>query len=310
MEIRNFINMFTILSRIIHYGFKNFWRNGWLSTATVAIMVLASLVFAGLLLFRYSANFAAATIQDKIDISVYFRTTTSEDQILNIKESLESLSEVKSIEYISRDKALAIFKETHKGDPVISQGINELDSNPLEASLNIKAQRPDQYAAIAEHLSSPSLASYVDSVSYAKNQLVIDRLTAIVGNVSRGGLILTILLGFVAGLVVFNTVRIAIYSNREEIGVMRAVGASNALVRGPLVVEGIIAGVLAAILSLIIMAPAVYLVSPQFKVFIPGLDLSRYFYGNIFSFFLYQLIFAAGIGILSSFVAVRRYLKN
>jgi cell division transport system permease protein len=303
--------MFTIISRIIYFGFKNFWRNGWLSTATVAIMVLALLVFVGLLLFGFVADQASASIQDKIDISVYFKTTTSEDQILSIKQSLESLSEVKNVEYISRDRALAIFKESHKGDSVISQGINELDINPLEASLNVKARRPDQYAAIADFLNSANLGAYTDGQpSYYKNQVVIDRLTAIVNNVSRGGFALTLFLALIAGLVVFNTIRLAIYSNRDEIGVMRVVGASNSLVRGPLVVEGVISGILASIFSLVIAAPIVYFISPHLKVFVPGLDVFQYFSAHIVRLFAYQLIFAVGIGSFSSFIAVRRYLKN
>lgn len=302
--------MFTILSRIIHYGFKNFWRNGLLSTATAAIMTLASIVFVGLIIFSVISDEAAQSIQDKIDISVYFKKSTSEDQILSIKQSLESLSEVKSVDYVSKDKALEIFKEKHKNDAVISQGINELDSNPLEASLNVKAKRPDQYVTIANYLDLPNLSQYIDSVSYAKNQVVIDRLTGIVKNVERGGLALTALLGFIAGLVVFNTIRLAIYSNREEIGIMRLVGASNALVRGPLVVEGMISGMIAAVLSLVITAPVVYFLSPHFKVFIPGLEIFQYFYTHIFSLFLYQILFSVGIGAFSGFVAVRRYLKN
>lgn len=302
--------MFTILSRIVHYGFKNFWRNGLLSTATVAIMALASVVFLGLVIFGVVSDQAAASIQDKIDISVYFKKSTAEDQILSIKQSLESLSEVKSVEYVSKDKALEIFKNKHKDDAVISQGINELDTNPLEASINIKARLPDQYAAIANYLTLPNLTPYIDSVSYAKNQVVIDRLTGIVKNVNRGGLILTILLGLIAGLVVFNTIRLAIYSNREEIGIMRLVGASNALVRGPSMVEGVVSGVLAAVLSLIIAAPVVYFLSPHLNVFIPGLDIFRYFYSHVFILFIYQILFSVGIGAFSSFVAVRRYLKN
>jgi cell division transport system permease protein len=302
--------MLTVISRIIHFGFKNFWRNGWLSTATVAIVVLASLVLVGLLLFGVVADKAAASIQDKIDISVYFKTTTPEDQVLNIKQSLQSLSQVKEIEYVSQDSALAIFKEAHKNDAVISQGINELDTNPLEASLNIKAKQPDQYAAIADYLDAPDLSAYIDKVSYEDNKVVIDRLTAIIGNVTRGGFALTVFLALIAGLVIFNTIRLAIYSNREEIGIMRVVGASNSLVRGPLVVEGIISGVLAAILSMIIAAPIVYFVSPYLKVFIAGMDIFAYFYTHIFSLFLYQLLFGVGIASLSSLVAVRRYLKN
>ncbi len=304
--------MFTIFSRIIHYGFKNFWRNGLLSTATVAIMVLALLVFTGLLIFDVAADRAVASIQDKLDIVVSFKKTTPEDEILRVKESLESLPEVKSVEYISTDKAIEIFKnsETFKNKPEISQAINELNTNPLEASLNIKARLPSQYSSIAKYLDAPNLQDSISWVSYAENQVVIDRLIAIVNTINRGGLVSTLFLTLIAGLAVFNTIRIAIYSNRDEVGIMRAVGASNFLVRGPLVVEGIIAGVLAAVASIIIIAPIVYFSSPYVQAFIPGFSIFQYFTGDIGRLFLYQLLFGVGIGVLSSFFAVRRYLKN
>lgn len=303
--------MFTVISRIFHFGFKNFWRNGWLSMATVAIMTMALLVFVSLIMFGVITEQAAASIQDKIDISVYFTTNTSEDQILNIQQSLQGLSEVQSVEYISRDQALAIFKQNHASDQTISQAINELDTNPLEASLNIKAKDPSQYADIAQYLSSPDIAQYLDGPpSYYNNQTVIDRLTKIVKIVETGGLVVTFLLALVAGLVVFNTIRIAIYSNREEIGVMRVVGASNALVRGPYVVEGMICGAIAAIASLILVAPALYFVSPYLDVFIPGLNIFQYFYTHLGRLLVYELLFGVVIGGLSSFVAVKRYLRN
>lgn len=271
--------MFTVISRIFHFGFKNFWRNGWLSMATVAIMTLALFVLASLIIFGVITAQAAASIQDKIDISVYFTTNTSEDQILSIQQSLEGLSEVQSVDYISRDQALAIFKQNHATDPTISQAINELDTNPLEASLNIKAKDPSQYADIAQYLSSPAIAQYLDGLpSYYNNQTVIDRLTKIVKTVEVGGFVVTLFLAIVAGLVVFNTIRLAIYSNREEIGVMRVVGASNAFVRGPYVVEGMICGTIAAVASLILIAPVLYFVAPYLNVFIPGLDIFQYFY--------------------------------
>src|SRR3989344_3264791 len=304
--------MFAIISRIIHYGLKNFWRNGLLSTATVAIMVLALLVFVSLIVFGVVADRAVASIQDKLDIVASFKKTTPEDEILRIKESLEGLPEVKSVEYISQDKAIEIFKNspTLKNKPEISQAINEFNTNPLEASLNIKARLPSQYSSIAKYLDDPELKDSIDWVSYSENQAVIDRLISIINTINSGGLISTIFLAFIAGLVVFNTIRIAIHSNREEIGIMRAVGASNLLVRGPLVIEGIIAGAIAAGLSMVITAPIVYAVSPYVQVFIPDFNVFGYFVSDIGRLFLYQLLFGVGIGVFSSFFAVRRYLKN
>lgn len=302
--------MFTVISRIVHYGVQGFWRNGWPSATTVAIMSLALLMVAGLIFFNYTTDRAVVSIQDKIDISVYFKNSTPEDEILNVKQSLESLPQVKEVDYISSDQALSVFKQTHQDDPTILQAVDQLDQNPLVASLNIKAQRPDQYADIAKYLSVPNLSQYIDTVSYAKNQTVIERLDAIINNVNRGGLALTIALAILAGLVVFNTIRLAIYSNREEIGVMRAVGASNTFVRGPYVVEGVISGVLAALIALILAAPISYFVSPYLQVFIPGSNIFKYFYTSLPLLFGYLALFGVGIGSLSSYVAVKRYLKN
>ena len=302
--------MFTVISRIFHFGLKNFSRNGWLSTATVAILTLALVVFGGLLLLGVVTHAAASSIQDKIDISVYFKTNTSEDQILSIQQSLQGLPEVANVEYISRDQALAIFQQNHANDPTISQAINELNSNPLEASLNVKAKDPNQYGMIANYLSSPDLAQYVDSVSYTQNQGVIERLAKVINVLEQGGWTATLILVILAGLVVFNTIRIAIYSSREEIGIMRVVGASNSLVRGPFVVDGMICGAIAAVVSLIIIAPAIYFVSPYMNYLIPGLNLFHYFYTHLLQLFLYELLFGVLVASFSSFFAVRRYLRN
>ena len=280
-----------------------------LSTATVAIMVLALIMALGLILFGVTTDRAIASVQDKIDISVYFATATPEDQILNIKQSIEALTEVKSVEYISRDKALEIFRAEHADDE-IGEALSLLEDNPLEASLNIKATAPDQYASIAESLQSPSLGSYVSNVSYYENQIVIDRLVGIIKNVNRGGVALIVALSLVAGLIVFNTIRLAIYSNRDEIGIMRAVGASNALVRGPFIVNGVIVGATAAVASLIAVMPAIGFVSPYLEAFIPGFNMSSYYYSGIVGLLGWQLVFGVGIATLSSFMAVRRYLKN
>lgn len=302
--------MFTIISRIFHFGFDNFRRNGLLSAATVAIMTLALLFFGGLIMFGVITSHAASSIQDKIDISVYFNTNTSEDEILNIRQSLQGMPEVANVDYISRDKALDIFKANHANDPTITQAIGELDNNPLEASLNIKAKNPNQYGTIANYLGSSDLSQYIDSISYTENQDVIDRLAKIVQYIEGGAIIIIILLALVAGLIVFNTIRLAIYSNRDEIGVMRVVGASNSLVRGPYMVDGMICATIAAVASIIIAAPIVYFVSPYLDVFIPGLGLFKYFYTHIIQLFLYELCLGIFIGAFSSFIAVRKYLKN
>ncbi|MBI2278525.1 MAG: ABC transporter permease [Candidatus Brennerbacteria bacterium] len=297
------------LSRIIKYGWQAFLRNGWLSLSTVSIMILAALVFEGLILFNVMGKTALESIQNKIDISVYFKSNAEEDAILNIKRSLEGLEEVKSVEYVSREQALAEFKARHEGEDTITQTLAELDENPLLASLNVKAEDPSEYAAIASYLENENLGDLVEKVTYAQNQVVIDRLVGLVDTMKKSGITLTVFLAFLAVTVTFNTIRLAIFSNREQISIMRLVGASNIFIRGPYTVEGIIYGAIAGIIGFLILIPVIGFLSPYVGRFIPELALSAYFRTHFFTLLLYQLLFCIALGIVSSIIATRRYLR-
>jgi len=300
--------MLTTIFRVTKYGFKNFLRNGWLSAATVAVMLLALMFFMGLVVFRFVTVSALDSVKDKIDISVYFKISAPEDEMLRVKGILEGLDEIKNIDYISRDQALSNFKEKHQGDAA-EQALNELDNNPFLASLNIKAEDPSQYSAIASYIDNGSFDNVIEKITYAQNQLVIERLSTIIDNVNKAGLALTVILAIIAILVAFNTIWLAMYSNREEIGIMRLVGASNAYIRWPYIVEGVIYGVIASILSILITIPIIIGVSPWMAKIASEIDLKGYFFSNIFNLSFYQLIFGILIGSASSFIAIRRYLR-
>lgn len=301
--------MTTTLFRIIKFGFQNFYRNGLLSVTTVAILTLALLVFNGLLIFGVAANAAVVSLRDKIDISVYFRENAAEDEIFRVERALESLAEIKDVEYVSRDKALEIFKERHEGDSVIAQALDELEVNPLLASLNVKANDPGQYGAIADYLEKANLSEIVEKITYGQNKEAIERLAGIVSAVRGVGLAVTVFLALVAVLVTFNTIRLAIYSNREELNIMRLVGASNKFINGPYITAGVIYGVLAAAFGMLIAVPLMLISSPYLNVFIPELSLAAYLGAHIPQFVIYQLIFSVGLAAASAAIAVRRYLK-
>ncbi|MEK7520685.1 MAG: permease-like cell division protein FtsX, partial [Patescibacteria group bacterium] len=219
------------------------------------------------------------------------------------------LAEVKDVEYISRENALNIFKERHADDATISQAVEELNSNPLLASLNVKARDPREYGIIASYLEDNSLKTSVDKVTFAQNQTVIERLVAIIETSNKVGVALAVFLASVAVLVTFNTIRLAIYSNRDEIGIMRLVGASNGFIRGPYIVEGVIYGVLSGVASLLIMVPIIKFASPYIGVFIPEVNLTAYLSDNFVKLLGYQLFFGIGLGIISSVIVIRRYLR-
>ncbi len=301
--------MATTLARILKYGLQSFRRNSLISVATIIVMVLALLVFQGLIIFNAVTKTAIASLNDKIDVSVYFKTSVSEDDILKIEKALESLKEVKRVDYISRDRALEIFQELHKDDPTITEAIKISEENPLLASLNIKANDPNDYASILNYFNDPNVKPLIERIPDAKNRNVIDRLNRIVAVIKGIGLGLTIFLAVTAIIVTFNTIRLAIYSNREEIGIMRLVGASNTFINGPYFVEAVIFGVIAAVISLIVAAPFISFSSPHVQSFIPEMNLETYFYGNLGLLFLYQVFFSVFLGIVSGAIATRQYLK-
>jgi cell division transport system permease protein len=297
------------LFRIFKYGWQSFWRNGWLSVSTIAVMILALLVFEGLILFNVVSKGAMQSVQEKVDISVYFKSNVPEDTILNLKRSIEGLDEVKSVEYVSKEQALASFKERHANEDTITQTLSELDDNPLLASLNIKAKDLHRYDSIASYLEKPDFQDSIHKITYAQNQVVINRLTALIDNFGRGGFALTVFLAFLATIVTFNTIRLAIFSNSDQIGIMRLVGASNNFIRGPYVVEGLMYGVISALISFIVFIPFVGFVSPHINSFVPEVDLQVYFNGHFFSLLIYQFLFGIGLGIVSGIIATRRYLN-
>lgn len=300
--------MLTTLYRILKYGFQNFSRNYLVSVATILVMFLAVIVFQGLMIFGVIGNQALSAIKDKIDISVDFSDTTPEDDILKIKSSLEELGEVKTVEYVSKDEALNRFRAKHPEDSDIARALEEIETNPLPASLNIKAYDPKGYAIIARYLEDKAFKEWVTNISYNQNQVVIERLARII-DIGRGaGIVLIIVLSVVASVVSFNTILLAIHANRDEIGIMRLVGASNAFVRGPYIVIGAVYGIIAAILAIILASPFVFWASPIVKVIIPEFGLWTYFLSNVFTLLGYNLIFAVTIGVVSSIIVVRRYL--
>lgn len=298
----------TILRRICKNAFINFWRNGWVSVATVLIMVLTLFVVGSLFLFQVMLRSTLDEVEKKVDVSVYFKTDAEEADILKVKDLLAGLPEVKSVEYVSREQALQEFKDRHSGNALIASALDELDDNPLGATVKIRAKNPSQYESIANFLESGSFTS-IDKVNYRQNKLVFDRLASILSTSQKVGGGISLVLGLIAFLVAFNTIRLAIFTARDEIGVMRIVGASNWFVRGPFLVEGGLYGVLAALATTIIFWPVTLVLGPKAHNFLGGVNIFDYYASNIIQFFLILLLVGIVIGVFSSFVATRRYLK-
>lgn len=302
----------TTLKRIFSSGAKNFVRSGAVSFATVLIMTVTLIIVGFLIFLSALLTHTLSLVEDKVDVNAYFVITATEDSVLAVKESLETLPQVESVTYTSRDQALAEFKERHANDELTLQALEELGENPLGASLAIKAKDPSQYESIVNYLASDEVAAsgdIIERINYFQNKAVIDRLTAAIEAMEKAGLAIVILFAAASVIIALATIRLAIYTARDEIAVMRLVGASNMYIRGPFIVAGIISGVTAAIIALIIFYPATWYAGAALNSFLGGFNLFSYYLSHFA--LIFGILVGSGvlIGALASWLAVRRYLR-
>lgn len=306
--------MWTSIKRVIKAGAVNFYRNGFVSLSSVFIMTITLFVIGSVVFLSATLSASLEEIKSKVDVNVYFLTSASEEDITALKEVLLRLPEVKDVKYISRAEALENFKKRHENDELTLQALDELPDNPLGAVLNIRAKEPSEYEGIANFLKGESALSknsnsIIDEVNYYDHKTAIDKLSNIIRSAQTLGLALAFLLVVVSVSIAFNTIRLAIYISREEIGIMRLVGASDKYIRGPFVVSGVLYGVSSALITLALFYPLTYYLGDSTQNFFSGLNVFRYYTLHFGEFFL--IIAGSGIvlGAISSFLAVRRYLN-
>jgi len=304
--------MFTSLKRIIKSGWKSFFRDRGLAAATVFILVLAISLATSLFLFRGVSQFIISLIEQKADISVYFKQEVfvPEEEILKIKDELAKIPEVKEIEYISHEEAVKKFLERYPEErsPHITRGVKETGGVLNLASLNIKAAEAAQYAAIAKFLETAPFKNLID-VDYYPRKPLIERIFSLTSTLNRAFLLFSIILAAAAILITFNTIRLAIYNSGEEIKIQRLVGASNWFIRGPFLVQGVISGVIAGLICLLIFSLMSRGLSLKIETFFPGLNIFQFFVSNFWTIVLIQFATGIFLGVVSSFLATRRYLK-
>ena len=305
--------LITNLKRIFKTGFVNFCRNSLVSFSAIFVMIVTLTVILSLFLSKVLLNSALNQIKDKIDINVYTTIDASPDEIFNLKEVLETLSEVESIEYVSREQALLNFKERHRNDNLTLQALEELDENPLGAVLNINAKEINQYAGIASFLESEAVLfdgndSIIEKVNYYDNKIIIDKLNKIISASKSFGFAAAIILIIISILITLNTIRLTIFISKKEIEIMRLVGAGNNFIQGPFLIEGIIYGLASAVSTMIIFYLFLLWTNP-FIENIFFLDLLSYFIRHTFSIFFSLVAIGSVLGISSSILAIRTYLK-
>lgn len=299
--------------RVARYGIIGFIRNGFVSLAAVVIMTITLFVIAILLISGAALDVTLQQLTEKVDVNVYFSTDASEEQIQGVQRALEALPEVASVTYTSNEQALADFRERHKNDQLTIQALDQLTENPLGASLAVRAKETSQYESVAKFLESHQATAdgaVISKVNFFQNKTAIDRLTNIIDTSRQIGYATAVFLFGASLLITFNTIRLAIYTARDEIGVMNLVGASHWYVRGPFVIAGILYGVIAGIIVLIAMYPILLWVGPASERFLGAFNTFSYFTANFPYIFSVVMSLGTALGALSSFLAVRRYLRS
>lgn len=301
--------MLLTLTRTLQQALKSFARYRWLSIATSGVLMLSLYLIGMLILLNFSTNTVLKNIQEKANISVYFKPDVQEQTIIGIKSDLEKDSNIKSVDYVSKEQALEDFKKNNADEPIIIDSLKEIGDNPLLASLVIRAKDPNLYQKIYDSISQADFSSEASRINYGKNKEIINKLNTLVGSVKKVGAILEILLIFISALIIFNAVRLSIYARRQEIEIMRLVGASNWFIRLPYIFEGIIYGAAATIASMIFLLLTVKSVSPYVSAVAPSANIVGFYLQNFGKLFGLQFLLGSAIGVVSGWVAMRKYLR-
>ncbi|HYF04756.1 MAG TPA: permease-like cell division protein FtsX [Patescibacteria group bacterium] len=259
----NTLNIF----RILKHGTLNFRRNILLSLASTLVMVITLIILTVIFISFSLINNALGQIKDKVDVSVYFKLDQPENRVLGVKDDISRIDGVTDITYVSSQQALENFKEKNVQDPDLIASIDELDQNPLPATLQIKAQKLDEYPRIVENIRNSSNMKYIEKINYEDNQAAIDRLTKILRVITIVGVTIGLVFAIASMLVIFNTIALTIFNRKEEVEIMRLVGATNWYIRGPFLVESAMYSALATLVAATLFWPVYTKFLPQVLTF-------------------------------------------
>ncbi len=301
--------MFASFKRTIRLGWEYFFNHIGISLATCFTLTVAILFISSIFIIKGAAQHLIVTLQEKADITAYFKQETPEEDIFKAKEELSKNPEIKQVKYVSREEALKEFTDRHRDDPEIMNALS-LFENPFRAHLNINVFKAEQYPTVVNFLNNFSFSKDIEEIDYQERKPVIEQIFAFTRGIEKAGIIAALVLIAITISLTFNTIKLAIVNSREEIKIQKLVGASNWFIRGPFLFQGLIAGFFSFLLSFVITIGVLYFLSPKLEYFLSGFNLLNYALDNIRTLLLIQAGGAAALAVTSSFVAVNKYLKT
>lgn len=297
--------------RIIRFGLQSILRNFWLSFVTVSVFCLTLLTVNAVIVLNVLAQASVQSVEERVQVTVYFTSDATEGMVKNVQAYLLGISQVKEVSYITAEEALESFKARHAADPVILAALEEVDGNPLGQAIKIRAYNASDFAFIIEALNTPEYSPYIKEKNYNDYTSALEALSDFSTKVRFGFLVLAAFFGFIAMLIVFNTIRVAIYVHRDEIGIMKLVGATDWIVRGPFLFEAVFYACVATALMAGAMYGILNAANPYILQFFAGVDvdLVGYFAENGIIIFGGQFLGLSLIGLGTTAVAMQKYLR-
>ena len=304
----------TTFGRIVRTGMLNFVRNAWLAVAAMAIMIITLTIILFSLIVNATFRNTVDQITDKINISIYLKDTVSEAQAKTFVDDLRALPSVEKVSYVDKAAALRAYMKQNVGNESLLKAINETD-NPLPATIQVKPRDLNQLGQIRSFIEKPDnkkLQSDPASDNGDRRE-AIDKITHATNIMRRAGVVAVAVFATISVLIIFNTIQMAIFNRRDELQIMRLLGASTWYIRGPFVIEAIIYGILSAIISILLINALFITASNSLQATSLGiLDISysqQYFRNHFWWLLVIQLALGILIGAASSIIATRRYLK-
>jgi len=302
--------MMVQLWRVMTAGTRNFLRNAWLSTAATVVMTVTLMIIVTSFVTTTALNATIKQITDKLDVSIYLNDNITQPQLQDLEHQLEAVPNVAAVQYVSKSQALAAFRTENASDQSLLQAVSETN-NPLPASLNIKAKDPNNLDSIAAVISEPNVkALQSDAPSYSGDRkATIDKIASVSRFIKRAGLIGSVVFVVISTLIIFNTIRMAIFTRRDEIEIQQLVGATKWFIRGPFLFEAALYGIVAAVIALFLSYGVVVGVLPKASSYIDVNGVVSLFRSYPVAIVLVEMLIGVAIGTLSSLLAMSRYLK-
>lgn len=303
---------FILCGRIVRHAAHNMARNIGISFITVTIVVLALISVNALISVRALTTAAVAAIGEQVDLTIYFTPNATQDQITGVQTYVSKFTEVASVELIDRARALELFRARHVNNPSIVKSLELLPDNPFGAYLIVRARDTGNYDRIVRSIEAQPWQSFIQRRSFADRARVIERINGVTSRAQELSVWLSGLFVLIALLIIFNAVRMAIYTQREEISIKKLVGATNGFIRAPFFIEGTLYVTVAFIIAAGLLYGGARYVDPLLgTLFVRGgFSLHGYFFAPWYGVLLTELCIALFVTWLTSAFAMRRYLRT